>query len=252
MMKKIIIIIIALLIYIPNVMGQVEDVNKNIKKEKESSGEVKSSDATNSGSTSSAGDAFLGFVVNVFVATIGSAQKAALENVRIYPERVSLETFTSYGTEVNNSTNYFHVGLRLNWGIIGSDFKYTNLNDMTGRLKTIDWQVVVIRIPIKNFKIDYGLGFISILDLDQSYSNSSLGFDWRLPNIGVNITSAYQWSGKTSLDSRYKKSFILRADYNIYSFKKVHFSPMLEYAYHTYFEQTNFSLISAGIIIRVF
>ena len=111
---------------------------------------------------------------------------------------------------------------------------------------------MVIRIPIKNFKIDYGLGFISILEQDQTYFNSSLGFDWRLPDLGINIASAYQWSQKTSLGSRYKRGFILRADYEIYGYKKLHLSPMLEYAYQNYFEETSFSLISVGVILRVF
>jgi hypothetical protein len=251
-MKALTLIIVILLFSTLNVLGQVGDVNKNVKKDKDKSGNTKSTATIDSGSTSSSGGWFLGLVVEAFAVTIGAAQRAALENVDIYPERFSLESFTTYGTDINSDAQYFQAGLRGNWGIFGSDFKYTNLTDITGQLKTIDWQVLVIRIPIKDFKIDYGLGFISILEQEQAYFNSSLGFDWRLPNLGVNITSAYQWSQKTSLGTRYKRGFILRADYEVYGYKKFHLSPMLEYAYQNYFEETTFSVISAGVILRLF
>lgn len=251
-MKTLTIIIVTLLATTFNVMGQVGDVNKNVKKDKDKSGNTESAATMDSGSSGSSGGWFFGFIIEAFAVTIGAAQRAALENVEIYPERVSLESFASYGTDLNSDAQYFQTGLRGNWGIIGSDFKYTNLKDITGQLKTIDWMVGVIRIPIENFKIDYGLGFISILDQDQTYFNSSLGFDWRLPNSGVNIASAYQWSQKTSLGTRFKRSYILRLDYEIYGYKKLHISPMLEYAYQNYFEETSFSLISAGIIIRLY
>ena len=251
-MKSLTIIIATLLIITTNAIGQVGDVNKNVKKDKDKSGNTKSTATIDSGSSSSSGGWFFGLIIEAFAVTIGAAQRAALENVDIYPERFSLESFTTYGADLKSDAQYFQAGLRGNWGIFGSDFKYTNLIDITGQLKTIDWQVVVIRIPIKNFKIDYGLGFISILDQDQSYFNSSLGFDWRLPNLGVNIASGYQWSQKTSLGTRFKRSYILRVDYEVYNYKKFHLSPMIEYSYHNYFEETTFSLISAGIIIRVF
>lgn len=251
-MKTLTVIIVTLLFSTLNVLGQVGDVNKNVKKDKDKSGKTKSTATIDSGSTSSSGGWFGGLIIYFFTSTVGAAQRAALENVDIYPERFSLESFTTYGIDINSDAQYFQAGLRGNWGIFGSDFKYTNLIDITGQLKTIDWQVVVIRIPIKNFKIDYGLGFISILEQDQSYFNSSLGFDWRLPNLGVNIVSAYQWSQRTSLGSRYKRSYILRVDYEIYNYKKFHLSPMIEYAYQNYFEETTFTLISAGVIIRLF
>jgi hypothetical protein len=195
---------------------------------------------------------FVGFVTHIFAVTIGAAQRAALENVDIYPERISLEAFTTFGTEFTARSNYFQTGIRGNWGIIGTDFKYSILNDPTGNLESIDWMVFVIRIPIKHFKIDWGLGFIAISDEDQSYGNSSIGFDWRLPNAGLNINSAYQWSAKTSLGSRYKESFSMRVDYNIFNHKKLHISPIVEYSYQNYFSETNFSLYSAGVIIRMF
>ena len=251
-MKTLTIIIASLLIITANAIGQVGDVNKNVKKDKDNSGKTKSTATIDSGSTSSSGGWFGGLIIHFFSSTIGAGQRAALENVDIYPERFSLESFSSYGTDINSDAQYFQVGLRGNWGIFGSDFKYTNLKDITGQLKSRDWQVEVIRIPIKNFKIDYGLGFISILDQGQAYFNSSLGFDWRLPNMGVNIVSTYQWSQKTSLGTRFKRSYILRVDYEIYNYKKFHLSPMIEYAYQNYFEETTFSIISAGVIIRLF
>ena len=154
-MKKLTVIIITLLIITANVMGQVGDVNKNVKKDKSSSGNTKSSATMDSGSTSSSGGWFFGFIIEAFAHTVGAGQRAALENVEIYPERFSLEAFSTYGTDINSDAQYFQAGLRGNWGIIGTDFKYNNLMDITGQLKTIDWQVAVIRIPIKNFKIDY-------------------------------------------------------------------------------------------------
>ena len=251
-MKTLTIFIASLLIITANAMGQVGDVNKNVKKDKDKSGNTKSTATMDSGSSNNSGGWFFGFIIEAFAVTIGAAQRAALENVVIYPERVSLESFATYGTDLNSDAQYFQTGLRGNWGIFGTDFKYNNLKDITGQLKTIDWQVMVIRIPIQNFKIDYGLGFIGILDQDQAYYNSSIGFDWRLPNVGINIASAYQWSQRTSLGTRYKRGFILRADYEIYGYKKLHLSPMLEYAYQNYFEETSFSLISVGVIIRLF
>ena len=244
-------IIVTLLLSTANIMAQVKDVNKNIKKDKENSSKTKSAEMTSS-STNNNDGWFVGLVVGFFHYTIGAAQRAALENVDIYPERVSLETFASLGFEFTAPTNYFQTGIRGNWGIIGTDFKYSNLNDPTGRLKSIDWMVVVIRVPIKNFKIDWGIGFIGIINEEQSYGNSSIGFDWRLPNAGVNIASAYQWSGRTSLGSRYKESFNIRVDYNVYSYQRLHVSPLVEYSYQNYFNETRFSLFSVGVVIRLY
>jgi len=253
-MKKLVIILATILFSATSIMGQVGDVNKNVKKDKDNSNNPSAESSNSSGkdrSNSNCGLCY--FFVDLFASTIVAGQRAALENVDIYPERVSLEAFSTFGTGFSNSTNYFQAGMRVNWGIFGSDFKYTNLMDRTGNLSTIDWQVLVIRVPIENFKIDWGLGYISVLDISQAYFNSTIGFDWRLPNIGMNINSAYQSSARTSLDdTRYKKSFMIRIDYEIYNKNKVHLSPRLEYAYQSYFEETKFSLLSVGLVFRVY
>jgi hypothetical protein len=101
-MKTVSIIIASLLIITTSAMGQVGDVNKNVKKDKDKSGNTESIATIDSGSSNSSGGWFFGFIVEAFAVTIGAAQRAALENVEIYPERISLESFASYGTDLNS------------------------------------------------------------------------------------------------------------------------------------------------------
>lgn len=234
-----------------SVYAQVSDINKNVEKDKSNKSSTSSSSYSENESSNN-GAGFFGFVIEVFAHTIGAAQMAALENKDLYPERVSLETFGTFGTEISSSANYFETGIRGNWGIFATDFRYSNLNDFSGDLKSIDWLVVVFRIPIKNFKIDYGLGFISLIDLDQSYFKSSIGFDLMLHEIGLNINSVYQWSEQTSLGSRYKRNFDFSVDFNVFTHQHLHISPIIKYSYQNYFGETEFSIFSAGAVVRLF
>lgn len=236
-----------------NVFAQVNEISKNVEKEK-NNGSTKSSSSSSSSyndSSSSSGDGFANFIGAIFINTIGAAQVASLKNKDLYPERISLESFGTFGTEISSSANYFETGIRGNWGIFATDFRYSNLNDFTGDLKSLDWLVVVFRIPIKNFKIDYGLGFISLIDLDQSYFKSSIGFDWMFHDIGLNINSVYQWTEQTSLESRYKRNFDFSVDFNAFSRQHLHISPMIKYSYQNYFNETEFSIFSVGAIVRL-
>lgn len=236
-----------------NVFAQVNEINKNVEKDK-NNGNTKSSSSSSSSyndSSSSSGAGFIYFIGDI-IHTIGAAQMGALENKDIYPERVSLEAYSTFGTEITSSTNYFETGIRGNWGIFATDFRYTKLNDFTGDLKSLDWLVVVFRIPIKNFKIDYGLGFISLIDLDQSYFKSSIGFDWMFHDIGLNINSVYQWTEQTSLESRYKRNFDFSIDFNALTHQHLHISPILKYSYQNYFDKTAFSIFSVGVVVRLY
>ncbi len=251
-MKKLVLSFLLLIFGTTQIIAQIDDIKKNVEKDKNTAAKSSSTEGNSSSKEVSSG--FILFIADIFIHTFGAAQMAVLENKDLYPERVSLEVFGNYGTEnsTTSTTNYWQTGLRANWGIFASDFKYSVINDRSDDLKSIDWLVVVFRIPIKNFKIDYGLGFISLVGLDQSYFKSSVGFDWRLPSIGLNFSSAYQWSERTSLGSRYKENFIFRVDFKAIGINKLHISPMLEYNYQNYFNETTFSFYSAGVVVRLF
>lgn len=252
-MKHLLVILLTLVCSCTVLLAQVSDVNKNIKKDNNNSTTTKgSSSARSDNNPSGLGAGLIYFISDIFIGSIVNAQKAVLENKERYPERVSLEVFSTFGTELTNSANYFETGIRGNWGVFATDFKYSYLNDFTGNLKSLDWQVIVFRIPIKGFKIDYGLGFISLPDFDQSYFNSTIGFDWMFHTIGLNIRSHYQWSEQTSLGSRYKKNFDFSIDFKMLTYNKLHINPRLLYSYQNYFEETDFSIYSVGVVLKLY
>ena len=252
-MKTIILALVLLILGTTQINAQVDDIKKNVEKDKNTT-TTKSSSTESSNTSKKVSSGLIMFVADIFIHTFGAAQMAVLENKDLYPERISLEAFGTYGTEYSttSTSNYWQTGIRANWGMFASDFKYSSIDDRADNLNSIDWLVIVFRIPIKNFKIDYGLGYIDLVDLDQSYFKSSVGFDWRLPNIDLNLSSYYQWSERTSLGSRYKENFIFRVDLKAIGARKLHISPMLEYNFHNYFNETTFSFYSAGVVVRLF
>ncbi len=103
------------------------------------------------------------------------AQKAVIRDPKDYPNTISLEGTIDYGS--NGSALTFAPAIKGNWGIFGSEMRYALLHDYTGSLESFDWQVLILRIPIKNIKLNYGLGFTSLLSPKTNYFESSTGFD---------------------------------------------------------------------------
>lgn len=247
-MKKLIFTLSTCLLMSTYLMAQVGDVNKNVEKDKQSKSTKSSSD---SGSSDS-GSGFFYFLGDALFHSVGAAQMAALENRRIYPKRLSLEAYGTYGTELNSSANLYKTGIRGTWGIFGSDFRYNHLKDFTGTLKEIEWQVLLIRIPIKNVTVDYGMGYIQLPADYISYFNNSLGLEVWLDQPGITITTGYRWTEKSNLGSRYKKNFETGISFNAVNAGAFHLSPTIMYNYLNYFDETSFSLFSVGVVIGLY
>lgn len=249
-MKSLIATSLVLLFSITLLFGQVGDVHKNVEKDKES--KSKTSNSTSSTSGSSSGSGFFEFLGTVLFQSVGAAQMAALENRQYYPKRMSFEAFGTYGTELTSSANLYKAGARGTWGIFGSDFRYNHLTDFTGTLKEIEWQVLLLRIPIKNVTVDYGIGYIQLPEADVNYFNNSLGLEIWLDQPGITIATGYRWTEKSDLGSRYKKNLEASISFNALNAGAFHLSPTVGYNYLIYFDETPFSIFSVGVIVGLY
>ena len=245
-------IIILLMTFSPSIVAQVGDVNKNISKSKSSRSSSTSSNSSYSSSDDGDHGLFEAIFIDIFSFLLVETQRAALENKDIYPDRISFEVPLTYGTDFNYGSGYFQTGARFNWGMYGTDFKYLNLHDPSGGLEMIDWIVLNFRLPLGNFKLDYGIGSVYVLGEDLEYFKQSFGFNLRLPKKGMFITTAYQWTSHTNLGTRFKENFNVQVDYELWASGKMHLSPLLEYSYQNYFEEDAFSFVSLGMIMRFF
>ena len=248
LMSKIYLGLLLLLIFSQNVEAQVEDVNKNLEKSKNKTETTTLS--TTSGETKNNG--FWGILFEVVILAIPAAQAATLENKHFYPERVSFNTYFDYGFGFPNNVKNFSSTARVNWGIFGSEFKYASLTDNTGILNTYEWQIGIFRIPIKAFNLEYGLGIIGIPKQSQSYGLNSIGFDFKLRRSRINIQSHYTWTQRTNLSARFKKSFEVITDYEFIETNKFHLGAMFKYSFQRYFDETNFSVVSLGLVMKLY
>ena len=176
--------LIVLLLFSVNLYSQVSDVKEKVKEDKEnsSSGNQRGTSDSNGSSGNVDLDLDIGFffdLVSGVFRGFAFAHAKSLDYAPDYPHRISLEVFGAYGVGNNKLVNRFITGgSRVNWGIFGSDIRFNRLSDASGTLDLMDWQVLKLRIPIKNVHLEYGLGYLRVLDENQNYFNSTVGFTW--------------------------------------------------------------------------
>ena len=232
--------------------SQVDNIKRDVKKDKSSS----SSRSSSSESSGDEGSSILGYIfVKSFEGLYylgAAAQESALSHANEHPELISAEIAASAGFDFGHHSSFLQPSVKLNYGIFATEFRYAQLKDNTGKLKSIDWQVLKFRVPIQNVKLEYGMGFTNLTDMHQSYFENSLGVDWRLNRLGANVRANYRWCQNTSLDSRYREEANIAFDYEIKSHKGFHLSPMVGVAYQNYFASNEFAFIQVGVVCRFY
>ncbi len=255
-------VIIIILTLTTNLKCQVKEIKEDIKNDKKSKSSksytcTRSSSSTRRSSSyyddeESFGEWILGEIFYSIVKGVGfvtyQAQKNVLENRDYYPNIISLKSGIDYGTTLFKE-NTLNPSIRLNWGIFASDFRYSLLSDETDNLQSLDWQVLIVRVPIKNLKINYGIGFTSVLSPQTSYFESSAGLDVNLMDSRLNFTANYRWTERKSED-RYRQEVKLTGDYVIMEKGVFHLSPMVGFTYQEYFNRHKYLFVNVGVRVR--
>jgi len=240
-----------------SINAQVSNIKKTVKKDKITytltgtksyHSSSRSSNYENNIAEGIAEEIFIGIIRGLgFITT--KAQKAVLDNANEIPNVISLETGIDYGTNTSELT--LNPSIRGNWGIIATDFRYSLLHDNTSSLQSLDWQVLVLRVPIKNLKLNYGIGFISLLNPKTSYFESSTGLELNLIESKLNFISNYRWTSHKS-QKRYRQEVKLTGDYQVFENKLFHISPMAGFTYQKYFNTDRFLFFNIGVKLRLY
>ena len=236
-------------------LSQVDKIKRDVERDKSSSSSSSSRDGSSESSDCCGSFLAAELIGKAFIGLfeLGSqAQEAALSHRAEHPELVSAEIMPIAGMDFKRSASVISPTLKLNRGIFATEFRYAKLKDNTGKLQSIDWQVLKFRVPIQNVKLEYGIGFTNLVDMNKSYFESSLGFDWRLNKIGANVRANYRWCQNTSLNSRYREEANLSIDYEITTHKSLHVSPMVGITYQNYFASNEFTFYQVGVVFRFF
>ena len=252
---KIILILCTLLFTSPSVFSQVQNIKQSVQNDKNTSVAYSSHSTSYSSHYShsdsfkeSFRDQFFGCIFDGLTYISFTAQKSVLRNKENHPNLVSLQADFDYGTNFSELT--FNPSFRANWGLLATDFRYALLTDNTGSLESLDWQVLILRIPIKNIKLNYGIGFTSLMSPKSTYFESSTGFDISLYQSKINLSGNYRWTSR-KMDYRYRQEVKFTGDYQIIQKNRFRISPMIGITYQDYFKRDSYLLFNAGVRVKI-
>ncbi|WP_430817321.1 hypothetical protein [Carboxylicivirga sp. RSCT41] len=246
-LKPTILLVIILISGLSN--AQVSDIKRKVRSDTKSSSY--STQSRTSYNRSSDDDYLMTEIANGIASCVAwasiEAQRNVLQNENRYPNTVSLEAILDYGTNLSELT--LNPTLRGNWGIYASELRYHVLHDYTGSLESLDWQVLILRVPIRNFKANYGIGFTSLFSPQTTYAESSTGFDLCLLERKLKLTANYRWTFRRNSE-RYRQEFKFTADYLMMQKGNFHLSPIIGVTYQNYFNEDEFWFFNCGVRLR--
>jgi len=256
-MKRKNLITLLLLSFIIPSFSQVSNIKEKIENDKKESTPYNSTSKTTKSSNrnsfqeeslgeSLAEEIFIGLVRGVSFITY-HAQKSALYHKEDIPNLISAEIYSDIGSTFEETS--FDAGIRGNWGILSSEFNYNILNDNTGTLKTINWQALIIRVPLKNIKFNYGIGFTTIQEPRNTYFESSIGLDFNSNNNKWNFNSIYKWTARKK-EERFRQIAKCSIDYSAYRRGFFNLAPYVGFEYQNYFMDDWFMFGKVGMKIR--
>jgi hypothetical protein len=247
-------------------LSQTRRVREKVSEDKQSSSSFDGYNAYSSDSSASESDSessylavmlLEGMVYGIGYAGYGiykgfaNGQQAVMQHRDLRPELVSLQISAVAGFDYQSNTFLASPAIRGNYGIFASDLRYINMSDVTGRLHSVDWQVLMLRLPIQSFKLEYGLGFSHFISPSKSYFEQSLGFDWSFLQSRAALQGQYRWSQDTSV-GRYRQEYAIDFDAEVARRGNLRFCPFVGYAHYQYFEEIPFDFIRLGMKIKLF
>lgn len=194
------------------------------------------------------------FLVDMFrILTVGIAeevkkgQDTVLSVIDKYPERKSIELSGTYGSGAHPFSNLFTGAFRGNYGIFATDFRHARLYDFRGNLSTIDWQILMLRIPIESVKLEFGIGFTSLYEPSNMWGENSLGIEAGLLKNRLVIKSQYRKTFVKSQNYPFRQEANLQISFQAFKHQKLHIFPIMEFTHQNYYNEFHMNFIRVGI-----
>src|SRR5690554_3746709 len=134
-------------------------------------------------------------------------------------------------------------------GLLASELRYIYVGDVRGSMLSVWWQVVMLRLPIKNFKLEYGLGLSWFLSPNKAYFDTSAGFVWDLWANRVQLEGRFRNSADTSV-GRYRVEYSGDLGWEAARLGCFRLMPFAGYSKYTYFDDIDFSYLRLGLKLR--
>lgn len=139
------------------------------------------------------------FIVMAADIMIRALYEAQVEQLRLAADddwRISLEADAMAGVDVNNIEFFNSQSLRGNWGLFSSQVRRFDINDVTGRFTTVDWQIVQFNVLNREyFRWLFGVGLSHEVEVNQTHPEFATEFQFSVLDKKLTPSLTYRSSG---------------------------------------------------------
>lgn len=188
-----------------------------------------------------------------FVWFLGRGQGEVLRRREEEPWLVSLEGGLHAGYYGKETATLALPSFKANWGLFSTHVRWNRMQDFTGSFRTFDWQIFqlyFVNKPTVGFRA--GLGISREIDIDQTFSEYTLGLELHFNDRKVNPMFEYRASRDYDTGQTPRREFNTRLDYKVASSGKfnIHLSGGL--LYQQYYSRVNFYFLQTGIYLTFY
>ncbi len=224
-------------------VGKVKEKAKN---------DTRSNRSNDSYSGSNSNIFFFIDVINL-IPVIINTHKSMLERRAEEPWLVSLDINLQGGYYNTESTSLMLPSIRGNWGLFSTQFRWNNIQDLTGSYKTFDWQVIqfnLLATPKANLRIGTGISYIK--DTEEVVNEHFAGLELHFNERQLNPFVDFRWSENYETGSKPRFEINVGTDYRIGTFGNFDVNFMTGFLYQRYYSDIDFYFIQSGFNIRLY
>lgn len=176
--------------------------------------------------------------------------QSAMERELVMPWITGAELRPTFGFMPRENALIYQPEVRLNYGVLGTQFRVSLLEDNTGRYETLDWQLLTLNFYMGNHVImRYGNGFMTEEVTGNTYYETSLALEGHSNNNKYFPSIEYRLAldGQTSKSPRQE----LNARFQYLMFEKgiLHTHVNVGYQFQRYYNTVNFHFAQVGLNI---
>lgn len=248
---KILCPLLGLMLAFGTAEGQVGEVRKDARANKESTKSNNNGDRHSGESSAFMGRLFID-AFRISFRGIGLAHHKMLDRRFDQPWIVSLDASMPIGYHFPHHTKFIAPEITGKWGLFATNARINRIWDRTGNFQTVDWQILQVNFATSaHFSLRAGVGISVDTEFNQAYPEFTINSGIHFQERSLNTLLEYRVSHDPENGATPRREFSIKQEKLLATTGPFNFGGFGGFTFQRWFSNTNFYFIQAGMSIHL-